>query len=731
MASPFPENTFLDAALNATHAGVFEWRIAAQTIRLSPHLEAMLGFAPGRFDGRIDSLLHVLDPRDRDRVMAAVLAAPPEQDLIETEVRLNAPEGPTRWLAIRGELQRDHTAAPVAMIGMALEVPPVVISERRMRAQQAALFDLLAEERIDTLPLDEALRRITEKAAQTLDVERTSIWLFDENREALVCRDLYLLRRDEHGGGARLAARAHAGYVEALTKSRVLAVSAAATDPRTVTLQADYLGPLGIASLLDAAVRRKGDVIGMVCHEQVGTPRVWTRDEQHFAASVADVVTLMLEGHEREALLRHIEYEAMHDRLTGLPNRLWFRNLLAARIRESPRPFALILADLDEFKEINDALGHELGDQLLVELGRRLTALLPAGSALARLGGDEFGLLIENPGPPEQLARLVAALRQAFCRPVESRGIRLAVQASLGASLFPEHGADVPMLMRRADVALYHARSGERYRLYDPARDRHTPRRLSLMHDLIRAVEQGEIEARYQPILNLGEGRVVGVEVLARWLHAEFGEIDPEEFVPMAELSDLIRPLTLHMVRTACAQWQQWRRQGHDLYFAVNLSPRLLMGHGWEGDLLATLKACAMPADRLELEVTESAFIDDPERALQAMAELAEAGIRFGLDDFGVGYSSLTHLSRMPIDTLKIDRSFVQGMLSEPRLAAIVHSTIQLGRNLDLRVVAEGVDGTGMLRALRDMQCDHAQGFLFSPPVEADRIPPLLGRPLA
>jgi diguanylate cyclase (GGDEF)-like protein len=723
MANISQDNAFLHAALTATHAGVFEWHVQARTIELSPNLEALLGFPPGRFDGRIDSLLDILNPHDRDQVLASVKSAPPDQTLIETEVRINGTSGQTRWFAIRGELQRDTNNNPATVIGMAQEVPPVVVSERRMRAQQSALFDLLAEERIDTLPLDEAFQRITEKAAHTLDVERVSIWLFSDDMQTLQCHDLYLKSRADHIQCISLKASEYPRYFEALSKSRALAVSYAPTDHRTQELNEKYLKYLGISSMLEATIRRRGDTIGVVCHEQVGPSRSWTLDEQHFAASVADVVTLLLEGHEREELLKHIEYQAMHDRLTGLPNRLWFRKLLEDRIRQSSRPFALILADLDQFKEINDTLGHELGDQLLIELGQRLTGLLPIGSALARLGGDEFGLLIEDPGAPNRLADFAASLRQAFARPVVCRGVRLAVQASLGASLFPEHGADVSTLMRRADVALYHAKTNDRYRIYDPSRDRHTPRRLTLMHDLIRAVEQDDIQAVFQPKLDIRSNKVVGVEALARWKHPEFGAISPDEFIPLAELSDLIRPLTLHMIRTACMQKREWLKDGHDLHVAVNLSPRMLMEQGWSDELLSMLRAFDMPPGGLELEVTETAFIHDPERALGIMQELSGHGINFALDDFGVGFSSLTHLSRMPIHTLKIDKSFVQQMASDPRLNAIVHSTIQLGENLGLQVVAEGVENAGLLMRLREMRCHMAQGYHFSPAIEADRIP--------
>ncbi len=717
-----PDSTFLTHALSAMHAGAFEWHIQDRRIKLSPNLETLIGFPPGSFDGRIDSLLDILNPHDRDQILAAVKTAPQDQQQIETEIRINGAAGQTRWFSIRGELLRGDDGFPSAVIGIAQEVPSAVISERRMRAQQSALFDLLAEERIDLMPLEEAFQRINERAAHTLDVERTSIWLFNKDHSVLECQDLYLKSRGEHLPFINLKAGDYPRYFDALSKSRALAVAYAPTDHRTSELHEKYLKFLGISSMLEATIRRKGEVIGVVCHEQVGPSRTWALDEQHFAASVADLVTLMLEGHEREKLLKHIEYQATHDRLTGLPNRLWFRNLLDERIQQSPKPFALILADLDQFKEINDTLGHELGDQLLTELGQRLSEHLPIGSALARLGGDEFALLVENPGSAGDLANFSASLRHSLSRPVECGGVRLAVQVSLGASLFPEHGADASSLLRRADVALYHAKTSEHFRLYDPAKDRHTPRRLTLIHDLIRAVEKGDIRAVYQPKLRIEDDSLIGVEALARWEHPEFGSIAPEEFIPLAELSDLIRPLTLHMVALACEQWQRWKNEGYDLEIGVNLSPGMLMHDDWTQGLLDLLQRHQMPPHRLELEVTETAFIHDPETALATMNALAAHGIRFSLDDFGVGFSSLTHLSRMPIDALKIDKSFVRNMVNDPRLAAIVHSTIQLGENLGLQVVAEGVEDAAMLDALRHMQCHVAQGFLFNPPLDPDTM---------
>jgi diguanylate cyclase (GGDEF)-like protein len=721
------EDAFIDNALTVTHAGAFEWNVQERQIELSSNLQALLGFSPGEFDGRVKTLLDILNPHDRDRILDLVSNASPDQTWLESEFRITG-QGQTRWFSARGEVGRDSSGNILTIIGIAQEIPREVISERRMRAQQAVLFELLAEERIDTLPFQEALSRIAERSAKTLDVERVSIWTFSSDRRSLHCHVLCLKSSGRHVPCADLKTADFPGYFAALSQSRALAISDASIDDRTSELAETYLKPLGITSILEAAVFRKGEAVGLVRHEQVGPPRNWTLDEEHFAASVADLVTLMIEGRDRAQLLSDIEFQSWHDPLTGLPNRLRLRNYLEQRIRQSDQPFSLMLADLNQFKEINDTLGHEPGDEMLIALSRRLTALLPPGSLAARLGGDEFGMLIENPGGPKQLAQLAATIRHSLHRPVTCQGMQLAITTSVGASLFPLHGRDASTLMRSADVALHGAKDSDGYRLYDPSRDRHTPRRLSLMHDLINAVENDVLRPVFQPKMRIDDMTVAGLETLGRWSHPRFGEVTPDEYIPLAELSGLIVPLTLYMARLSGQLWKSWHDAGHDTHLAINLSPGMLQSSEWVVDLLTILAETGMPADQLELEVTENAFIHEPELALETMQSLARMGIRFSLDDFGMGYSSLAHLSQLPINTLKIDKSFVQNMVEDNRLQAIVHSTIQMGRNLGIEIVAEGVENVQMLDQLRLFQCQQAQGNFLCPPLDAEKVLPFLDR---
>jgi diguanylate cyclase (GGDEF)-like protein len=720
------ESSLSNAAFVATHAGAFAWQVQLRTLYLSPNLESLMGFPPGGFDQRIDTLLDILNPQDRDRIFGLLKTLPPSQTRLESEFRIVVPVGAPRWFSARGEIVRDAGGEVERITGLAQEVSTEAVLERRMRMQQATLFKLLAEERIDTLPLQDALLRIAQRSAATLSLDRVSIWTYSGGGRWLDCRVLYIVKTGEVRSGERLEAGNYPNYFAALAQSRALAVAYAPTDFRTRELAADYLKPLGITSMLEAVIRRGGELIGVVCHEQVGPSREWTLDEQQFAASVADLVTLLLETNERQQLLECVEYQGNHDRLTGLPNRACFQQRLEQRVRAGEGRFALLLADVDRFQEINDCLGHAPGDEILVELGRRLTQLLPPDAVVARLDGDEFGVLLEGVDDAAQLTALVARLRGELHAPVSCQGMRLAIGVSVGASLFPLDARDTSALLRCADVALYQAKTSGGFSLYEAACDRQTPRRLTLMQDLVDAVENGELRADFQPQLDLRSGLVVGLEALARWTHPSFGEISPEEFIPLAEMSDLMLPLTLHMVRVVAEQWRRWQALGHDLRLAVNLAPGMLVSDAWVAPLLATLEAGGMPADRLELEVTESALVQEPQQANAILAQLTARGIRFSLDDFGVGFSSLTHLRHLPIHTIKIDKSFIQSLDSEPRLVAIVRSTLQLGANLGLDVIAEGVETAAIADLLRELGCTQCQGFHYSRPLAASDVPAFL-----
>jgi diguanylate cyclase (GGDEF)-like protein len=423
-------------------------------------------------------------------------------------------------------------------------------------------------------------------------------------------------------------------------------------------------------------------------------------------------------------LRRHAEeneHQALHDALTGLPNRLLFRDRLAQALTIAKRDghgVAVLLADLDRFKEVNDTLGHESGDRLLNELATRLRAVVRESDTIARLGGDEFGLLLpvvhEEDAPSDAADRVVKALEE----PVYLDGVPIAVEASIGIAIAPEHGEDVDTLVQRADVAMYMAKEAHAsYAVYDAERDENSPSRLRLVAELRRGIDEGELTLHYQPKERLLTGDVVGVEALVRWNHPERGLLAPSEFIPLAQHTNLIRPLTLFVLDEALAQCRAWRDDGIELRVAVNLSSRSLLDADLADDVEHLVRKWRLEPDALELEITETMIMADPERAAETLGRLNELGVRIAIDDFGTGYSSLAYLSGLPVDEIKIDRSFVAAMARNTNDAAIVRSTIDLGRNLGVDVVAEGVETEEIWLALRELGCDAAQGYFLSRPV--------------
>ncbi|MDX6668735.1 MAG: hypothetical protein QOK04_2115 [Solirubrobacteraceae bacterium] len=421
-------------------------------------------------------------------------------------------------------------------------------------------------------------------------------------------------------------------------------------------------------------------------------------------------------------------HQARHDALTDLPNRMQFRERVAEAIARGKRDghqFALILFDLDRFKDINDTLGHHTGDLVLRQIGPRLADAAPGVTAVARLGGDEFAMLIADvSGTPDALAQAAQVLR-AFDEPFPLDDLSLEIEVSAGVAVYPEHAGDVNALIQRADVAMYRAkeaRSG--CEAYTVQHDPYSSTRLTLLGELRGAIESGELLLHYQPKANLLTGEVTGVEALVRWRHPSRGLISPDEFIPLAEQTGLIRPLTLYVVERALRQCAAWGEEGLAIRVAVNLFVRNLLDADLPEQIERLLVRHPFGRGRLELEITESGIMADPARARLVLERLSAMGVRLAIDDFGTGYSSLAYLKRLPVHEIKIDKTFVMGMDEDDSDVAIVRSTIDLARNLGLGVVAEGVKSEAVWRRLAELGCDTAQGYYLSRPLApADLIP--------
>ena len=430
-----------------------------------------------------------------------------------------------------------------------------------------------------------------------------------------------------------------------------------------------------------------------------------------------------------EALLSQAElneHQARHDSLTGLANRVFFRDRIERAIHAAERDghtVAVLMMDLDRFKEVNDSLGHHAGDTLLKELGARLQGVLRASDSVARLGGDEFGLLLPKPNGADDIVRAIERIREALERPIVVQGLPLAVEASIGVSLYPEDGGDVDTLLQRADVAMYIAKEeNSAYAFYDEAVDHYDPTRLTLVGELRRAIEQRELVLFYQPKMSLETGAVTSVEALLRWHHPSRGLVMPDDFVPVAQQTGLIKPLTLYVLARALEQCRAWQQGGLRLAVAINLSTRNLLDVEFPDEVELLLDRWEVDPSLVEFEITESTMLADPARTRGILERLAGTGIRLSIDDFGTGYSSLAYLKRLPVNEIKIDGSFVVGMSGNDDDATIVRSTIDLGRNLGLDVVAEGVEDAETLERLRALGCTAAQGFHISPALSADEL---------
>lgn len=424
--------------------------------------------------------------------------------------------------------------------------------------------------------------------------------------------------------------------------------------------------------------------------------------------------------------MKEIEYQALHDGLTGLPNRALFQDraeqAVLAAARDGTR-FAVLLIDLDRLKEVNDALGHDSGDLLLQQAGRRLLDRTRASDTVARLGGDEFAVLARAvDGPPAAVA-LARDIRTMLEEPFRLDGLTLQADASIGIAVYPEHGNDSGALIRHADVAMYSAKEAQSgIEVYRPEHDQTSVARLRLLGELRHAIEDGQLVLDYQPKVELESGDVRSVEALVRWRHPRHGLLGPDRFIALAEGTGLIRPLTRYVLDAAVRQCREWEDAGLAVCMAVNLSGRDLLDVELPDEVAAILARWSLDPRRLELEITERTILGDPTRARAVLDRLKEIGVRLAIDDFGAGYSSLGYLKRLPLDVLKIDRSFVASMETSDDDAVIVRSTIDLAHNLGLRVVAEGVESESVRAALAARGCDAAQGYHFARPMAAAEL---------
>lgn len=431
--------------------------------------------------------------------------------------------------------------------------------------------------------------------------------------------------------------------------------------------------------------------------------------------------------------VEQIEKLALYDALTGLANRRLFHDRLEQAFLSAQRSatgFSLMLLDLDQFKEINDTLGHQTGDAVLEHLAERLKGVARASDTVARLGGDEFALVLLGAQDGATALFVAERIRRALEEPfVLADDLSLQLETSIGIAIFPRHGEDAEQLLKRADIALYASKDTHAPVVYASEHDQHSADGLELVAQIRKAIDNGELIVHFQPELDLATGETRRVEALVRWNHPERGLLLPDSFIPLARQSALVRPITRYVLDVALGQCRAWQDAGIDVGVAVNLAGRDLVDSRLEEEVSDALRRWKLEPELLELEIPESAVISERERIQKMLARLNERGVRIAVDDFGSGYASLSHLKQLPVDVLKIDKSFVQNVGTDEEDDAIVRSTIDLAHSLGIAVVAEGVESEDVLHRLRALGCDLAQGFCLARPAAAEDITEwLLGR---
>ncbi|MDH5208623.1 MAG: EAL domain-containing protein [Burkholderiaceae bacterium] len=599
---------------------------------------------------------------------------------------------------------------------------------RRLRFRER-LLELAIQPKSDFV---QSLSIILRTAAEVLDVSSASFWRFGREPDVLRCESLFDRASDrfmrDWVGREFTSTRFPAYFAPLLGRQPVIV-----NDTRTSRLTTMFAGDpewSHVRSLLDVPVLVEGEVAGVLCLRHRDT-RFWDEDDVSFANTTALMLALAIEAAQRQEAETRIEHLAWYDGLTGLPNRNLLRETMRDMIMTAAnrkRRMAVMLIDLDRFKDVNDTLGHLVGDALIKSAAEQLRQTVGDGGVVARLGGDEFVVLIGEFVHRQEVALLAARVAQALHRTDLVPHIDTQVSASIGVALFPEHGRDMSTLLKNADAAMYQAKRDGRnqFSFFNPIRYERAAREVQLGIELVKALQSDcpQFICEYQPQIEMMSGRVVGLEALIRWDHPVHGILTPDRFIGVAEISGLSERITRWVLNEVCSQINRWRRVRPDFDVPVSIN---VAGREMGSTVLPTLVRSALAKHDVDphlvvLEITERTLVKDSEINNDVLAELAALGVGLVLDDFGTGYSMMGYLKRMPITALKIDQSFIEGIPGDPDSRAIVHAMLAVARHFKLKVVAEGVESLEQVQYMREIGCEFAQGFFYSRSLSADTI---------
>jgi diguanylate cyclase (GGDEF)-like protein/PAS domain S-box-containing protein len=714
----------------ATNDVVWDWNLVTDEIWWNENFRTLFGYGPDEIGDHVDSWTSRIHPEDLGRIKAEVDGAIATGAMAWSgEYRFRCKDGTYLDVYDRGLLTYDAHGRAVRMIGAMMDVSERKHAESRMRRHaehQAAIagFGQFALDRRST----EELYVAAVRALCCEGVDAVCLMeMFTDSGE-------FLVRAAQGEGphatvGLRGAIAPDSVWPEMLREntSRIAGREYLTSRPLDRPWRA-WLHAMG--SAVYVPVRDDAKPIAMLCIYAV-TEHAFGTEEVRFAETIAHVLSTALQRQKAEQRLAHL---AQFDPLTGLPNRALLQERLAQSIVRSRRRkyhAGVLFVDLDRFKMVNDTLGHHQGDALIRQVGERLLACVRPGDTVGRIAGDEFALVLADMARPDDAALVAQKILDAIARPFDLGGNEAYVGASIGIAAFPDDGDDAATLLKNADIAMYRAKEQGRngYRFFTAEMNQRTLAKAQLNTDLRRAIERAEFTLHYQPKVDLADGRLRGLEALLRWNHPQRGMVPPAEFIPALEDSGLILPVGEWVIAEACAQLRRWQQAGcAPVPVAVNLSPKQFRRRDLDRLIREALEREGMPAELLELEITESSLMEDPEDAVRSMHDLRAAGLKISIDDFGTGYSSLSYLTRLPLSALKIDRSFVRDAGDSEEAASIVRAVINMAQNLRFTVIAEGVETQEQVAFLRKHGCDQAQGYFFGRPVSAEQTAKLLPR---
>lgn len=571
---------------------------------------------------------------------------------------------------------------------------------------------------------DATLERLMSAAAEALGVERVGLWLYGSDRESLRCEAMWVRGEGFMQPAHQIFAATVPAYFAALESELTIDADDARNDPRTFELDQGYHQPNRIGALLDVPVRRFGETVGVLCNEHVGGPRPWSAAERLFSAALAAAVSQLLEHVRFREAVALRDQALFYDGPTGLPNRALFLDRLTQRLGAARRGrLGLICVDIDHYADFQRGASEAEAERLIAAVASRLATLLP-GERLGRVAPDEFAMLVESPVPSVDALGLAARIRATLAEPFELDNRRITLSASIGILAGAGDYDDAEDALRDARIAVGEARRVGRggQRFFEQDMQSQARARLDLEVSLRDAVARGEFCFHLQPILEGFGERLLGAEALLRWNHPERGMVAPAEFIALAEESGLLPELHRPLLRSLLPTLAGWRRRpGFErLHLAVNFDLAQLSDPGFAEHMAVVLAEAGLPADALQVEITENVVLDSAIALRANLRELHQRGVGLMLDDFGTGFASITHLANLPLRGVKIDRSFIDQMCRDTRIAAIVRSLVELSRSLGLQVVAEGVETAEQLAMLRGLGCSALQGFLFGRPIAVE-----------